>query len=128
MRCGTLWQPTFIKRTIERLETSTWPIRVNTDIGQGYIKCKGNRANTDVLVSELVCAELAALIGLMCPDFSLYDVSGEDALVFCDNSPVEEGMAFISQRVGGDEVTDWSIEFLDRVSNKKDILLLVICY
>ncbi|TCM57578.1 hypothetical protein C8J36_102380 [Rhizobium sp. PP-F2F-G48] len=71
LRAGVNWQPTRIERVNDVLNTSTKPLLVVTDVGLALLKYIGNAQGEDALVAELLAAELAAMIGLITPDFAV---------------------------------------------------------
>lgn len=79
--CGRKWQPTCIERVIESFPTSTMVCKVATDKGNCFLKGMGNPSGNDALISELVCGELAAWIGLRIPDFAIIDFNGPDIIL-----------------------------------------------
>ena len=71
LACGAICQPAEVRREVESFGSSTSPIRVDTDLGEGFLKSMGNPMGSAILVSELVSGELASWIGLKVPPFAI---------------------------------------------------------
>lgn len=96
--CGRDWQPRTIKRVIEALQTSTAPVKVATEDGNGFLKGIGNPSGLDCLACELVCGELARWLGLSTPSFAIINVGGL-RIDLAKGGPLESGPAFISREM-----------------------------
>ncbi|WP_420360257.1 HipA family kinase [Agrobacterium vitis] len=95
MQAGTNWRPTRIERINTILSSSTKPLLAVTDLGTAVVKYMGNKAGLDVLVTELIAAELANRIGLKTPDFAVVEIPSittADPFV-----TIEAGPAFFSR-------------------------------
>lgn len=122
--CGSVCRPTEIRREIEKFPSSTRPARVDTDVGQGFVKGVGNPQGSDALISELVAAELATWFGLKVPPFSIIWRSQIEIQMLNHHGSIEPPMFFSlavdgSPRDGGDT-------FLSRLRDKSAAARLVI--
>ncbi|WP_332305489.1 HipA family kinase [Rhizobium sp. GR12] len=123
MLAGTKWRPTRIERISSVLSTSTKPLYVVTDAGMALVKYMGNRQGLDALVSELLAAELAGLVGLCTPDFAVAEISElttEDPFV-----TVLPGPAFFSRWEQASSLAPNS-RLLANLRNPSEVALLVV--
>lgn len=118
----TDWRPSVIKRVIAPVKSSTMVVHVQTDMGEAYVKGKGNPAGDECLAFELVGTRLARLVGLETPDFAVVDHDFLEVTKL-DNSNVEFGPVFLSRHMtgspGGGEA------FLRLLENPASVPLLV---
>jgi hypothetical protein len=98
---GNGWKPTRITRFVKNFATSTAPVRVDTDGGEGYLKALGNPEGPHALACELVGTILADWMGLTTFDFSLIEVSGDDEIPFANGGKAIPGPGFISRAEEG---------------------------
>jgi hypothetical protein len=95
---------------------------VETDVGEAYLKGKGNPAGDECLAFEVVGTRLARLVGLDTPDFAIIK---HDFLEIAklDGSNVEFGPVFLSKQLIGSP--GGGRAFLAGLSNPEAIPLLV---
>jgi hypothetical protein len=119
------WQPTTIRRCIDRLPTGAGTFFVSTDAGDGYLKAMGNPAGEHALACELVGTQLAAWFGLPVFDFAIIPVTEADELQFAKGGFARVGPAFITRRERG-EPWGGNVRELRRLVNTEDISRLVV--
>jgi hypothetical protein len=90
------------------------PVRVETELGDGFLKALGNPEGPHALACELVGSMLADWLGLPTFDFSVIEVTDDNEIPFANGGNVYPGPAFISRAVdgfswGGDAATLKSI-------------------
>ena len=119
------WQPTRIRRFIESLGTSTRVMRVETDLGEGFVKALGNPEGPHVLASEWVGSQLAALLGLPTLDFAIIRIDPDVELPMAQAGNAAPGPAFISRLDNG---LSWggAADLLETVANKEAMSGLVV--
>jgi hypothetical protein len=111
------WQPQYIKRFHECIESSTGVARVLTDAGEGYIKPLGNNVGPQALAREWIGTSLARFIGLQTFEFAIIFVAPEDEINLGHNCRALPGPAFITKKRNG---FNWGggADILEKVSNK----------
>lgn len=109
---------------MQSLETSTRVSQIATDEGLAFIKGMGNPAGLGSLVSELVCAELAAWFGLTVPDFAIVQVDDLE-IPLKGWGTVQRGPAFASRSVDL-RAADGTDTFLKRLRDPRDVAKLVL--
>lgn len=124
LSCGAVCRPVEVRREIESFGSSTSPIRVDTDAGEGFLKSMGNPMGSAILVSELVSAELASWIGLKVPPFAIVHDCQIDLTMEKNGAPMVPPM-FFSRAVDGN-THDGGDTFLSRLRQPGDIALLVV--
>lgn len=122
--CGTVCQPLEVRREVENFLSSTSPIRVDTDVGEGFLKSLGNPMGSSTLVSELVCGELATWLGLQVPPFAVVKQCQIDLTMAKNGMPMIPPM-FFSLAVDGTP-HDRGDTFLSRLRDPSDVALLVV--
>jgi hypothetical protein len=122
---GNGWSPTRVTRFVQGFATSTGPVRVDTDSGEGFLKALGNPEGPHALACELVGSMLADWMGLATFDFSLIQVTEDDEIPFAKGGKAEPGMAFISRAEKG---FPWGgdAKILRSIANPLDITGLVV--
>jgi len=100
LACGRHWQPTQILRVVERFQSSTSVVSVQTDDGLAFLKGMGNPAGDEALALELVGCELAAALGLEVPPFAVLQLEGISITTIGGNV-LRDGPAFVSKAVRG---------------------------
>jgi hypothetical protein len=98
---GNGWRPTQITRPIKSIGTSVAPVRVETELGDGFLKALGNPEGPHALACELVGCMLAEWLGLPTFDFSLIEVTEDDEIPFAKGGKADPGPAFITRAVDG---------------------------
>jgi hypothetical protein len=124
MRCGQDWQPTVIKRVIDRYASSTEVVQVATDAGNAYLKGMGNGQGNETLACELVGSELAALIGLTVPSFAVVDLQDLE-IETISGRRLAMGPAFLSQAQDKVITGDADGSCLRRLRNRGDLALMI---
>lgn len=119
------WQPTYIKRFHECVNSSTGVARVLTDAGEGFIKPLGNAMGPHALVREWVGTAIAKAIGLVTFEFAIMDVDTNDDIPLGHNKKALPGPAFITAKQNG---FSWGGSFveLQKVSDKNVFSQLVV--
>lgn len=119
------WQPAHIRRFIESLGTSTQVMRVETELGEGFVKTLGNPEGPHVLASEWIGSQLAALLGLPTLDFAIIRIDPDVELPMASAGNAAPGPAFISRLDNG---LSWGggAEQLESVVNKEALSGLVV--
>ena len=119
------WRPTRITRYIQGFATSTSPVRVDTDLGEGYLKAMGNSEGPHALACEFVGTCLADWLGIPTFDFSIIEVSEDDEIPFVKGGKARPGPAFISRAEKG---LTWggSIRQLKLVTNPSVFSALIV--
>ena len=123
---GNGWNPNTINRAVQGLMTATRTVRIETELGEGFLKALGNPEGPHSLACELVGSLAADWLGLRTLDFSLIEVTDPEEVAFEGQSWAQPGPAFISRAEdtsltwGGDPQT------LSGVSNTEDISRLVV--
>jgi hypothetical protein len=114
---GNGWRPTAITRFVEGLRTAAAPIRVETDLGEGFLKVLGNPEGPHALARELVGSLAADWLGLPTLDFSLIRVVHGADLPLPNGAYAQAGMAFISR--AEENVFAWGgdVASLENLSN-----------
>ena len=82
---------------MESLGTSTRVMRVETDVGEGFLKALGNPEGPHVLASEWVGSQLADLLSIPTLDFALMAIDSSTELPMKDAGHALPGPAFISR-------------------------------
>jgi hypothetical protein len=98
---GAGWSPRTIKRYIEGLRTGTEVVRVETDIGDGYLKVLGNPAGPHALACEWIGTRLAEYLRLPTLDYSLIEILDGDEVPLASGAVAEAGTAFITRAEEG---------------------------
>lgn len=125
MRCGHNWQPTIIKRVIDRYASSTEVVQVATDVGNAYLKGMGNRQGDESLACEFVGSELVALVGLTVPPFAVVELQ-ELEIVTVSGRLLTKGPAFLSQAQEKTITGDAEGRCLGRLRNRSDLALMIV--
>lgn len=94
---GNGWTPKNVTRFIQSLGTTAGTARVDTDLGEGFIKVLGNPEGPHILACELVGSLLADWIGLPTLDFALIEVGADDEIPLLNSGNAAVGPAFISR-------------------------------
>lgn len=115
------WQPAKILRVVKVKDTSTSPLFVETDQGHAVLKYLGNKAGSDALISEYICAELANAIGVETPDYAVVCI---DEFEVGPGISVQGGPAFMSRFVDG--AFELSPSLLKRLRDPRQITKLII--
>ncbi|WP_328824813.1 HipA family kinase [Mesorhizobium neociceri] len=124
LACGIACQPTEIQREIEAFQSSTSPVRVATDKGEGFLKSLGNPMGAAALISELVAAELATWFGLKIPPFAIIRQMSID-IIMPKNGVAMLPPLFFSYAVDGTP-RDGQDTFPSRLRDPGDIARLVV--
>lgn len=120
------WNPQFIIRQIDRRQSSTEAVIVETDLGPGVLKVIGNPAGTHCLASEFVGTQLAEWLGLSTLDYGLVNVDEQiDDIRLYSGSKAKSGSAFVSKWEMGD-TWDGSKKQLGKLVNPEDISRMVV--
>lgn len=98
---GNGWKPTRFARVVQSFATSTGPVRIDTDAGEGFLKALGNPEGPHALACELVGSMLADWLGLTTFDFSIMELTEDDEIPFAKAGRAEPGPAFISRAEDG---------------------------
>ena len=122
--CGNNWNPSKVERIVKVLPTSTRPLIVVTDDGNGLLKYIGNQAGNDALICELVGTELANWFGLTTPDFAIINLPKLDAGEL--GVPTKEGPAFCSRWTPDAMTMSPDSNMISKLRNKDDISKLVV--
>jgi hypothetical protein len=119
------WSPTAIK-SVKRnnILSSTNPILILTDQGEGYFKALGNKEGPQVLACEYVGTSLAKLLGLAIFQYCIFHFSGYPEITFSDGSKAQSGKGFLTKAESGNS-WDGSEKMLSKITNKDDITKLV---
>lgn len=123
LSCGLVYRPTEIQREIEAFTSSTRPIRVATDAGDGFIKSIGNPQGDSALVAELVAAELGTWFGLPIPPFAIVNNCTIDLRMAGSGVRMVPPL-FISKAVDGEP--DAGNVFLSKLRDKALVAKLVV--
>ncbi|MFP4303702.1 MAG: HipA family kinase [Rhodosalinus sp.] len=110
-----VWRPTRVLRVLEVLNTSTRPLRVQTDEGAALAKYMGNRQGLDALCAELISAELLKLLHLDTPEHAV--VWMEAFEVPEKEVQVQAGPAFLTRWQETAMTFSGSGELLKRIGN-----------
>jgi hypothetical protein len=124
LACGTIYQPSEITREIELFPSSTRPARVDTDVGQGFIKGTSNPQGVHCLVSELIAAELGVWMGLSIPPFAIVQNCDINIQMMSHGGFIEAPL-FFSSAINGTP-RDTGTTFLKRLQKPEDVAKLVI--
>ncbi len=124
------WQPTTVRRFIKGFPSSAYAALVETDIGQGYIKCMGGPEGPHSLASEWVATQLAAWFGLSTFDYAIIQLDESDEIPFIDKNGNRVGHgvigpAFITRAEPG-ETWGGKTRQLKKLVNPQDIARLVV--
>ncbi len=100
-------------------------MRVETDVGEGFLKALGNPEGPHVLASEWVGSQLADLLSIPTLDFTLVQVDSSAELPMKDAGHARPGAAFISRL---DEGLSWggAARQLAHVVNKQHLSAIVV--
>lgn len=98
---GNGWKPTRFTRVVRSIATSTAPIHVDTDAGEGFLKALGNPEGPHALACELVGSMLASWMGLTTFDFAIMELTEDDEVPFATGGKALPGPAFITRAVEG---------------------------
>lgn len=114
-----------MRRVIRTFPTSTSPVLVDTDVGQGYVKALGNPQGPHALACEYIGTRLAEWFGLSVFDYAIVELTDEDELPLSNGNLAEPGPAFISRSEKGEP---WSGELkqLSLLENSDEISRLVV--
>lgn len=124
MFAGKNWQPTAIERVIRPLASSTRPLLAVTDQGPAIIKYIDNPAGNDALIGELVCGELANMMGLKTPDFAILSMP-ELVISHGGHGLVASGPAFASKWTEATALSPRST-LLQKLRRPDDVAKLVV--
>lgn len=124
MRCGQDWQPTVIKRVIDRYASSTEVVQVATDAGNAYLKGMGNSQGDESLACELVGSELAVLVGLTVPPFAVVELQ-DLGIETISGRRLTMGPAFLSQAQEKTITGDPAGSCLPRLRGRGDLALMI---
>jgi hypothetical protein len=119
------WSPTSILTVFHSVPTSTSPIHVDTDAGQGYLKALGNNEGPHALAREWVGTHPADWFGLRTFDVAILRVTDDDELNLENGKMAESGQAFISRYEIGDSWSGTPLE-LTQLDNPSDLSRLVV--
>jgi hypothetical protein len=123
---GNGWNPNTITRAVKGFTTATRTVRVDTDLGEGFLKALGNPEGPHALACELVGSLCADWLGLKTFDFALIRVTDPDEVSLMGERWAQPGPAFISRAEdmgftwGGDAQT------ISAVVNRGDLSRLVV--
>lgn len=98
---GNGWRPTRFMSVVWSVETSTTPVRVDTDAGEGFLKALGNPEGPHALACEFVGNMLAEWMGLTTFDFAIMELTEDDEIQFANGDRATPGPAFISRALDG---------------------------
>lgn len=124
LACGTVCQPSEVRREIQLFESSTRPARVATDVGDGFIKGVGNPQGTTSLVSELIAAELGTWMGLQIPPFAILNHCDIEIPMLGHHGLIQPPI-FFSSAVDGTP-RDAGRTFISLLQNPADVAKLVV--
>ena len=122
---GNGWRPTRYTGFIENFATSTRPVRIETDVGEGFLKALGNPEGPHALACELIGSMLADWMGLTTFDFAIMELGEDDEIPFAKGGRAAPGPGFISRSVEG---FNWGgdVKQLRSISNPLEITGLVV--
>jgi hypothetical protein len=123
---GNGWRPQNVTRFIQSFGTAAGTARVDTDLGEGYIKALGNPEGPHILACELVGSQLAEWLGLSTLDFALIEVTTDDEIPLLNGGSAAAGPAFISRSEPTGFPWGGSVDALEAVYNRCDISGLVV--
>lgn len=123
---GNGWKPIAITRFVQSLRTAAAPVRVETELGEGFLKVLGNPEGSYALARELVGSLAADWLGLPTLDFSLIRVVHNTDLPLANGSYAEAGMAFISRAEDNAFVWGGDTASLENLSNVELLAGLVV--
>jgi hypothetical protein len=123
---GNGWRPQNVTRFIQSFGTAAGTARVDTDLGEGYIKALGNPEGPHILACELVGSMLADWLGLSTLDFSLIEVTEDDEIPFLHGGNAAAGPAFISRYEPKSFPWGGTVDELELIHNRPDISGLVV--
>lgn len=123
---GNGWTPQSVTRFIQSFGTAACTARVDTDLGEGYIKALGNPEGPHILACELIGSMLADWLGLSTLDFALIEVTAEDEIPFLNGGNAAAGPAFISRSEPKGFPWGGTADELESVHNRPDISGLVL--
>ena len=118
-----MWQPNFIKYSLNALPTSTGVVRVMTDAGIGYLKALGNDQGPHALAREFIGTSIAHFLGLITFEFSIIEILPDDELQLGNGGVAHPGPAFISKEM---ENSIQGFVDLKKVDNAHDFTGLVV--
>ncbi|MGA1832979.1 HipA family kinase [Rhizobium wenxiniae] len=124
LACGNSICPTEITREIQHFTSSTSPVRVATNAGDGFVKSVGNPMGSAALVSELVAAELAVWFGLDVPPFAVVHQCDIEIIMRKNGHPMAPPLFFSSAVEGIPR--DGTDVFLQRLRDKDCVSRLVV--
>lgn len=124
MFAGKNWQPTAVERVTRVLSSSTRPLIAVTDKGPAIIKYIDKRAGNDALIGELVCGELANMMGLKTPDFAILSIP-EFVISHEGHALVASGPAFASKWTEATALSPRST-LLQKLRRPDDVAKLVV--
>jgi hypothetical protein len=119
------WPPKEILRFIRNFDTGTEAVLVLTDVGQGYLKARGNVGGEHCLACEWVATHLARWFKLPTFDFALLEVTDLDEVPLFRGGQAQPGPAFITRAESGEPWGGKGIQ-LGRLINPLDISRLVV--
>ena len=127
-----VWPPTKILSVVQVVETSSRPVRAETDGGTVFAKFVGNPEGPHVLAAEVLGIECAKLLGLptfdyCVADFAAAEVAKVDLKKLEDTAslPAKPGAAFVTRLHEGDP-WDGREESLRQIINVDDVAGLVV--
>jgi hypothetical protein len=113
-----------VQRVVKLFPSHSRPARVLTDAGPGYVKGLFSPSGSDSLAAELVCAELATLIGLSVPPFAVIQNS-EIEVPMLDWHTHMGVPLFFSSEIENALTSDGSDTFLKKLDRPADVAKLV---
>jgi hypothetical protein len=118
------WRPRTILRFIDSKPTSTSIARVETDVGEGFLKVLGNPAGPHALACEWVGTQLAERLELATLDYALIEVTEDDEIPLASGGYARPGPAFITR---AEKALEWGggRSSLKRLTNPRDVAKLV---
>ena len=94
------WQPKSFRRFVRNFKSSTLVTRIETDVGEGFVKVVGNPAGPHALACEWVGTQLADLLSLSTFDYALLEIGSDDEIPLFDGSGASPGQKERSRRPG----------------------------
>jgi hypothetical protein len=126
------WRPTSIQRVIRTLSTSTYPVHVETDAGEGILKVINNPQGEHALAKDWIGTQLAQLLGLPTYDAAVIQVTADDDVALADGRKAKVGPALILRyekgaTLGGGTNSERNVpHILAHVDNPSAIASLVV--
>lgn len=118
------WQPTQSKSYIKCFGTSSFPVLISTNAGNGYLKPINNPEGKHILVCDWIGTNLAKLIGLPTFEPAILEITEIDEIYLKNGSVVVPGPSFITKEENGSSMgTQGS---LVNIENIQDVPLIVV--